>query len=117
MARTQSVKQALKLQQAKDLDFFGFVCPACNFRLRLSDRHVSECIVDLLMNEVGFSCLECTECGHEQQYSQEDLLMFLPGGRQSPVGTRLSSKGMRKIRHERFEVHSHTRKPSQGTSL
>jgi len=106
MARTQSVKHALKLQQAKDLDFFGFVCPACNFRLRLSDRHVSECIVDLINHEVGFAWLECTECGHEQQYSQEDLLMFLPGGRQSPVGTRLSSKGMRKIRHERFEVHS-----------
>jgi hypothetical protein len=58
-----------------------------------SDRHVSECIVDLLMHEVGFTCLECPECGHEQQYSQEDLLMFLPGGRQCPVGMRLSSKG------------------------
>jgi transcription elongation factor Elf1 len=93
MARAQRVKHALRPRRTQDLDFFGFVCPACNFRLRLSDRHVSECIVDLLKHEVGVTSLECTECGHEQQYSQEDLLMFLPGGRQCPVGMRFSLKG------------------------
>lgn len=93
MAQTQSVKHALKPQPTRDLDFCGFVCPTCNFRLRLSDPHVSECVVNLLNHGIRFTLLQCTECGNEQQYSQDDLLIFLPGGRQSPLRTRLSSKG------------------------
>ena len=74
-------------------DFCGFVCPACNFRLRLSDLHVSEAIVELFNRGVQMTSLECTECGYEQQYGQEDLQMFLPGGKQAPLKGRLSTRG------------------------
>ena len=75
------------------MDFCGFVCPACNFRLRLSDPLVSRAIVDLFNRGLHLTSLECPECGYEQQYSQDDLQMFLPGGRQAPLSARLSSRG------------------------
>ena len=69
------------------------MCPACNFRLRLSDPKVSEAIIDLFNHGVRLTSLECSECGYEQEYGQDDLQMFLPGGRQAPLRARVTSRG------------------------
>jgi Zn ribbon nucleic-acid-binding protein len=89
------MKHRLKQEVAKEsMEFCGFVCPACNFRLRLSDPLVAQAVVDLFNRGLHSTSLECSECGHEQQYSQGDLQMFLSGGRQAPLSTRLSSRGI-----------------------
>ena len=66
-------------------EFCGFVCSACNFRLRLSDPVVSEAVVELFKHGEEYASLACTECGREHAYSRGDLQMFLPGGRQTPL--------------------------------
>jgi len=88
------MKHPAKRQQTKQTnEFCGFVCPACNFRLRLSDPLVSHAIIDLFNRRLHLTSVECSECGYEQEYSQDDLQMFLPGGRQSPLRGRLTSRG------------------------
>jgi len=72
------------------LELCGFVCSACNFRLRLSDPYVSRAIVDLFNHDLSSISLKCPECGYEQQCGQNDLLMFLPGGKQAPFSKRLT---------------------------
>ena len=93
LQKTQLMKRPSKRNRMSERDFCGFVCPACNFRLRLSDPLVSEAILDLFNRGRNLTSLECSECGYEQQYSQDDLQMFLPGGRQAPLRPRLSSGG------------------------
>jgi len=84
------MKLHTKQPRKEHLELCGFVCPACNFRLLLSDPYVSRAIVDLLNHGLSSSSLKCPECGHEHQYGHNDLFMFLPGGKQAPFSKRLT---------------------------
>ena len=74
-----------KAKMENNPEFCGFVCPACNFRLRLSDPVVSEAVVELFKHGEEYASLVCAECGYQQAYRRDDLQLFLPGGRQTPL--------------------------------
>ena len=77
-----------QIEQFGDLEFCGFVCRACNFRLRVADPLVAEGVIELFNRRADFTSLTCPECGFEQQYGRDDLKAFLPRGRESTLPKR-----------------------------
>ena len=67
------------------LDYCGFVCPSCNFRLLLSDLQVSMHLVEAFKHGIKQVDIQCPECTLVRAYNLTDLVWFFSEGREVPI--------------------------------
>ena len=62
----------------------GFVCPSCNFEMRLSDPSVGRIIIEAFHDGSDSAHINCPECNLSVSFTRRDLRRFLPGGKVLP---------------------------------
>lgn len=74
-----------------NLHHCGFVCTACSFQMRLFDLSLTHNVIGSFKAGAQTVNITCPECGEAQVYSNQDLKVFLPGGKQIHDGKHKST--------------------------